>query len=145
MKPLQTEYCDRNEYAERQLEDTTAALQNASLALGTPLMRHWFDQDLLARTQEDLLQIQSLVLAKHQALNARALEILRAPQGDDHRDLAPGDVEDHLRDVPGSQSRDPEDLLPPSGVEREGELRSEEPLGVVGDGVDRDGGGSGVA
>lgn len=145
MKPLQTEYCDRDMYAERQLEDAAAALQNASLVLGTPMMRHWFDEDLLARTQEDLLRVQSLVLAKHQALNARALETLRAPQGSDHRGIAPGDVEDHLRDMPGSVSRDPEDLLSTPGVEREGEPNGEEPLGVVGDGVDRDRGGSGVA
>lgn len=145
MKPLQTDYSDRDAYAECQLEDATAALQNASLVLGTHLMRHWFDEDLLARTQEALLQVQGLVLAKHQALNTRSLEALRAPQGDDHRGVATGDVEDHLRDVPGSVSRDPEDLLPPPRVEREGEVRGEEPLGVVGDGVDRDGDGSGVA
>ena len=145
MKPLPTYYSDRDSYAERQLEDAAAALQNAALVLGTPTMRHWFDEDLLARTQENLLRVQRLVLAKHQALTTRSLEALRAPQGDDHRDVAPGDVEDHFRDVPGSLSRGPEDLLPPSGVEREGEVRGEESLGVVGDGVDRDGDGSGVA
>lgn len=77
MKPLQTDYCDRDAYAECQLEDATTALQNASLVLGTPLMRDWFDEDLLARTQEHLLRVQRLVLAKHQALNTHALEILR--------------------------------------------------------------------
>lgn len=85
MKPLQTDYSDRDAYAECQLEDATAALQNASLVLGTHLMRHWFDEDLLARTQEALLQVQGLVLAKHQALNTRSLEALRAPQGEEPR------------------------------------------------------------
>ena len=50
MKPLQTEYCDRDMYAERQLEDAAAALQNASLVLGTPMMRHWISSPARRRT-----------------------------------------------------------------------------------------------
>lgn len=68
------------EYAESQLIDAAAALQNAALVLGSHLIRHWFDEVLLARAQGDLMQIQVQVLAKLQRLNTRALESLQASE-----------------------------------------------------------------
>lgn len=61
------------EYAESKLLEAASALQKATLALGSPHIRHWFDEGLLARTQGDLLQIQVQMLAKLQRLNARAI------------------------------------------------------------------------
>lgn len=62
-----------DEYAESKLLEAASALQEATLALGSHLIRHWFDEGLLARTQGDLLQIQVAMLAKLQRLNARAI------------------------------------------------------------------------
>lgn len=67
-----------DEYAESQLLEAASALQKAALVLGSPLMRHWFDERLLARAQGDLMQIQVAMLAKLQRLNARAFEVLQA-------------------------------------------------------------------
>lgn len=50
------------------------------LILGSPHIRCWFDEALLARTQSDLLRIQDAVLAKLQRLNTRALEALQASE-----------------------------------------------------------------
>ena len=69
-----------DEYAESQLLEAASALQKAALVLGSPLMRHWFDERLLARTQSDMLRIQDAVLAKLQRLNTRALEALQASE-----------------------------------------------------------------
>ena len=69
------------QYAESQLLEAASALQKAALVLGTPLIRHWFDEGLLARAQGDLMQIQVQMLAKLQRLNARALEVLQASEG----------------------------------------------------------------
>lgn len=71
---------DHEAYAESRLLEAAAALQKAALILGSPHIRHWFDEGLLARTQGDLLQIQDAVLAKLQRLNTRALEALQASE-----------------------------------------------------------------
>jgi len=70
-----------DEYAESQLLEAASALQKAALVLGSPLIRHWFDERLLARAQSDLMQIQVQMLAKLQRLNARAIKDLYASQG----------------------------------------------------------------
>ena len=72
---------DPEEYAESQLLEAASALQKAALVLGGHLIRHWFDERLLARAQGDLMQIQVQMLAKLQRLNTRALEDLHARQG----------------------------------------------------------------
>lgn len=69
------------EYAESRLLGAAAALQNTALILGSPHIRHWFDEGLLARAQGDMLQIQVQMLEKLQSLNTRALEDLHARQG----------------------------------------------------------------
>lgn len=69
-----------DEYAESQLLEAASALQKAALVLGSPLMRHWFDERLLARAQGDLMQIQVQMLAKLQRLNTSALESLHASE-----------------------------------------------------------------
>ena len=69
---------DHEAYAESRLLEAAAALQKAALILGTPHMRCWFDEALLARAQDDMLQIQGQMLAKLQRLNTRALEALQA-------------------------------------------------------------------
>lgn len=69
------------EYAESRLLEAASALQKAALVLGSPHIRHWFDEGLLARTQGNLLQIQVQMLAKLQHLNARAIKDLYASQG----------------------------------------------------------------
>ena len=69
---------DHEAYAESRLLEAAAALQEAALILGTPHMRCWFDEALLARAQDDMLQIQGQMLAKLQRLNTRALEALQA-------------------------------------------------------------------
>lgn len=71
---------DHEAYAESRLLEAAAALQKAALILGSPHIRHWFDEGLLARTQSDMLQIQDAVLAKLQRLNTRALEALQASE-----------------------------------------------------------------
>lgn len=69
---------DHEAYAESRLLEAAAALQKAALILGTPHMRCWFDEAILARAQDDMLQIQGQMLAKLQRLNTRALEALQA-------------------------------------------------------------------
>lgn len=71
---------DHEAYAESQLIEAVAALQNAALILGSPHIRLWFDEALLAGTQSDMLQIQVQMLAKLQRLNTRALEALQASE-----------------------------------------------------------------
>lgn len=71
---------DHEAYAESKLLEAAAALQQTALILGSPHMRCWFNDALLARTQSDMLQIQDAVLAKLQRLNTRALESLRASE-----------------------------------------------------------------
>lgn len=71
---------DHEAYAESQLLDAAAALQQTALVLGSPHMRRWFDEALLARAQSDMLQIQDVVLVKWRRLNAHALECLQAPE-----------------------------------------------------------------
>lgn len=134
-----------DEYAESQLLEAASALQKAALVLGSPLMRHWFDERLLARAQGDLMQIQVAMLAKLQCLNARTINDLSASQGDDHGRVAVGDVEDELVDVRAAHRERLGEALAAAGVECEGEWDREVPLGVVGDCVDGDGGGPGVA
>lgn len=143
-KVLHTDYAPR-EYAESQLLEAASALQEAALILGSHLIRHWFDEGLLARTQGNLLQIQVKFLAKLQRLNTRALEDLHAGQGHGEGRGAVGDVEDKLVDVPATHHRGLEDALTAAGVERERVCDREESLNVVGDCVDCDGGGPGVA
>lgn len=134
-----------DEYAESQLLEAASALQKAALVLGSPLMRHWFDERLLARAQGDLMQIQVAMLAKLQCLNARTINDLSASQGDDHGRVAVGDVEDELVDVRAAHRERLGEALAAAGVECEGEWDREVPLGVVGDCVDGDGGGPSVA
>lgn len=69
------------EYAESQLLEAASALQEATLVLGSPLIRHWFDERRLARAQSDLMQIQVQMLAKLQRLNTRTINDLYASQG----------------------------------------------------------------
>lgn len=87
---------DREAYAESMLLEAVAALQNAALILGSPHIRGWFDETLLARAQSDMLQIQVQMLAKLQRLNTRALDDLHARQGHGEGRGAVGDVEDEL-------------------------------------------------
>ena len=78
-KVLQTDSAPE-EYAESRLFEAATALQKSALILGSPLIRHWFDDALLARAQDDMLQIQVQMLAKLQRLNTHALECLQAPE-----------------------------------------------------------------
>lgn len=78
-KVLQTDSAPE-EYAESRLFEAATALQKSALILGSPLIRHWFDDALLARAQDDMLQIQVQMLAKLQRLNTRALEALQASE-----------------------------------------------------------------
>lgn len=71
---------DHEAYAESKLLEAAAALQKTALIIGSPHIRCWFDEALLARTQSDMLQIQDAVLAKLQRLNTRALESLHASE-----------------------------------------------------------------
>lgn len=71
---------DHEAYAESKLLEAVSATQKAALILGAHLIRHWFDERLLARAQSDLLQIQVQMLAKLQRLNARTLESLQASE-----------------------------------------------------------------
>ena len=134
-----------DEYAESQLLEAASALQKAALVLGAHLIRHWFDERLLARAQSDLMQIQVQMLAKLQRLNARTINDLSASQGDDHGRVAVGDVEDKLVNVRAAHRERLVEALAAAGVEAEGDFDSEAPLGVVGDCVDGDGGGPSVA
>ena len=134
-----------DEYAESQLIEAASALQKAALVLGSPLMRHWFDERRLARAQGDLMQIQVQMLAKLQRLNARTINDLSASQGDDHGRVTVGDVEDKLVNVRAAHRERLVEALAAAGVEAEGDFAREAPLGVVGDCVDGDGGGPGVA
>ena len=140
-KVLHTDYATR-EYAESQLLEAASALQEAVLILGQNLIRHWFDEGLLARTQGNLLQIQVKILAKLQRMNTRALEDLHAGQGHGAGRGAVGDVEDKLAGVSATHHRGLEDALTAAGVERERVCDREESLNVVGDCVDCDGGDS---
>lgn len=144
MGPLKVD--DAHEaYAESRLLEAAAATQKTALILGSPHIRCWFDEGLLARAQRDLLQIQVQMLAKLQRLNTRALEDLHARQGHGEGRGAVGDVENELVDVPAAHHGGLEDAFAAAGVERERECDREESLNVVGDCVDCDGGGPGVA
>ena len=134
-----------DEYAESQLLEAASALQKAALVLGAHLIRHWFDERLLARAQGDLMQIQVQMLAKLQQLNARTINDLSASQGDDHGRVAVGDVEDELVNVRAAHRERLVEASAVAGAECEGDFDSEAPLGVVGDCVDCNGGGPGVA
>lgn len=136
---------DREAYAESQLIEAVAALQNAALILGSPHIRIWFDEALLAGTQRDILQIQVQMLEKLQRLNTHAIEELHARQGHGEGYGAIGDVENELVDVPAAHHRGLVDALAAAGVEREGARNIEESINVVGDCIDCDGGGPGVA
>ena len=136
---------DHEVYAESRLLEAASALQKAAFVLGSPHIRHWFDEGLLARAQGDMLQVQVQMLAKLQRLNTRALEDLHARQGHGEGRGAVGDVEDELVNVPVGHRGGLEDALAAAGVEREGQRDCEDLLGVVGDCVDCDGGGPGVA
>ena len=74
------EYFKANAPADLKLLEAAAALQQTALILGSPHIRCWFDEALLARTQSDMLQIQDAVLAKLQRLNTHALEALQASE-----------------------------------------------------------------
>ena len=93
------------EYAESKLLEAASALQKTALILGSPHIRHWFDEGLLARAQGDMLQIQVQMLEKLQRLNARAIKDLYASQGDDHGRVAVGDAEDELVDARAADSK----------------------------------------
>lgn len=67
-------------YTESKLLEAASVLQKAALVLGSPHIRHWFDEGLLARAQGDLMQIQVQMLAKLQRLNTSALESLHASE-----------------------------------------------------------------
>jgi hypothetical protein len=83
MRPSKVLPVDRDHevYAESRLLEAAAALQETAFVLGSPHIRCWFDEGLLARAQGDVLQIQVQMLAKLQRLNTRALEDLHARQG----------------------------------------------------------------
>ena len=132
-------------YAESKLLEAASVLQEAALILGAPHIRYWFDEGLLARAQGDMLQIQVQMLAKLQRLNTRALEDLHARQGHGEGRGAIGDVENELVDVPVGHRGGLKDALAAAGVECERVCDRKKSLGVVGDCVDGDGGGPGVA
>lgn len=143
-KVLHTDYAP-GEYAESKLIEAASALQKAALVLGSPHIRHWFDEGLLARAQGDMLQIQVQMLAKLQRLNTRALEDLHARQGHGEGRGAVGDVENELVNVSVGHRGGLKDALAAAGVERERVCDRKKSLGVVGDCVDCNGGGPGVA
>lgn len=87
---------DRDAYAESKLLEAAAATQETALILGSPHIRCWFDEGLLARAQRDLLKIQVQMLAKLQRLNTRALEDLHARQGHGEGRGAVGDFEEEM-------------------------------------------------
>lgn len=143
-KVLHTDFA-HEEYVESRLLEAASVLQEAALILGSHHIWHWFDEALLARAQRDMLQIQVQMLEKLQRLNTRALEELHARQGHGEGCGAVGDVEDKLVDVPAAHHGGLVDALAAAGVEGEGVRNIEESLNVVGDCVDCDGGGPGVA
>lgn len=110
-------------YAESRLIEAAAALQKTALILGSPHIRYWIDEGLLARAQGEMLQIQVQILEKLQRLNTRALEDLHTRQGHGERCGAIGDVEDKLVDVPATHHRGLEDALTAAGGDSEEELR----------------------
>ena len=97
------------------------------------------------RAQPDLLQIQVQMLAKLRCLNERAINDLYASQGDNYGRVAVGDVEDELVNGRAVHRECLVELFAAAGVECEGDFDREVPLRVVGDCVDGDGGGPGVA
>lgn len=103
-KVLHTDYA-LGDYAESQLLEAASALQKTALILGSPHIRHWFDEGLLARAQGDMLQIQVQMLAKLRRMNTRALEDLHARQGHGEGHGATGDVEDELVDARAADSK----------------------------------------
>lgn len=147
MQPSKVLRIDRDHevYAESKLLEAASVLQKAALVLGSPHIRHWFDEGLLARAQGDMLQIQVQMLAKLQRLTTRALEDLHARQGHGEGRGAVGDVENELVDVPVGHRGGLKDALAAAGVERERVCDRKKSLGVVGDCVDCNGGGPGVA
>ena len=78
-KVLRTDHAHET-YAESRLLEAAAALQKTALILGSPHIRCWFDEALLARTQSDMLQILDAVLVKWRRLNTHALEALQASE-----------------------------------------------------------------
>lgn len=72
---------DHEACVESQLLEAAAALQKTVLVLGSPGIRRWFNTGVLARAQEDVLEVQVAVLAKLQRLNARSLECLHESPG----------------------------------------------------------------
>lgn len=143
-KVLHTDYA-LGDYAESKLLEAASALQKTALILGSPHIRHWFDEGLLARAQGDMLQIQVQMLAKLRRMNTRALEDLHARQGHGEGHGATGDIENELVDVPVGHRGGLKDALAAAGVERERVCDRKKSLGVVGDCVDCNGGGPGVA
>jgi len=83
-KVLHTDFA-HEEYVESQLLEAASVLQEAALILGSPHIRHWFDEARLARAQGDLLQIQVQILAKLQRLNGSAINDLYTSQGEEPR------------------------------------------------------------
>ena len=71
---------DHEAYAESKLLEAAASLQQTVLILGSPHIRCWFDEALLAHAQSDLLRIQDTVLVKLRRLNTHALEALQASE-----------------------------------------------------------------
>lgn len=132
-------------YAENPLLEAAAAQQKTVLILGSPHIRRWFDEGLLARAQGDMLQIQVQILVKLQRLNTRAFEDLHARQRHGEGRGAICDVENELVDVSIGHRGGLVDAFAAAGVEREGERDREDLLGVVGDCVDCDGSAPGVA
>ncbi len=59
-------------YVESQLLEAAVALKKTALILGSPHIRRWFDEGLLARAQRELLQIQVQMLVKLRRMNTRA-------------------------------------------------------------------------
>lgn len=92
-------------YAESKLLEAASVLQKAALVLGSPHIRHWFDEGFLARAQGEMLQIQVQMLAKLQRLNTCALEDLNARQGHGEGRVAVGGVEDELVDARAADSK----------------------------------------
>lgn len=78
-KVLHTDFA-HEEYVESQLLEAASVLQEAALILGSPHIRHWFDEARLARAQGDLLQIQV-----QQRLNGSAINDLYTSQGEEPR------------------------------------------------------------
>ena len=97
------------------------------------------------RAQPDLLQIQVQMLAKLRCLNERAINDLYASQGDNYGRVAVGDIEDELVNGRAVHRERLVEVSAAAGVECKGDFAHEVSVGVVGDCVDGDGGGPGVA